>query len=63
MIRKETHTRGNYAALCFYEYSQKLGEWTKTNGSIIGNTPQRILKKLNQANRIWHHYANEYSKK
>lgn len=60
MIRNEIHTRSDFASKQFIYWSNKLAAWQKICGSIQGNTPQGILKKLNQCNRIWFHYADEF---
>jgi hypothetical protein len=62
MIRKEVHTRGNFAKDMFRHYTELLSQWLNTKGSLIGNNPQKYLKKLNQCNSIWHHYTKEYAK-
>lgn len=61
-IRNETHTRCDFARLEFDRYSNLLSIWTKTKGSLIGNNPQKYLEKLNQCNRIWHFYCEEFSR-
>ena len=59
-IRNEVHTRCDFASKQFDYYTNRLTEWKRTGGSIVGNNPQKYLKKLNQANRVWYYYSKEF---
>jgi hypothetical protein len=60
MIRKEVHTRSNFASSEFNRYAKLLSDKVNSNGHLVGNNPQKWLKKLNQANTVYHYYSKEY---
>lgn len=58
MIRKEIHSRADFASRQLSHHTNKLADSLRS-GSIAGIMPQRHISKINQANRIWYHYVNE----
>lgn len=62
MIRNEIHTRADFARNKFNEYAKLLSDKVNGNGSIQGNNPQKWLRKMNQANRIWNYYVGVFGR-
>ena len=61
MIRKEIHTRSDWAANEVKLWNQVLEQALKS-GSLAGNRTRRAIQKLNQALRIYDHYVAEFGK-
>lgn len=61
MIRKEIHTRCDFASRKLTEHAERLAQSLK-QGSIAGVIPQRHINKINQANRIWFYYCKQFAK-
>ncbi len=61
MIRKEIHTRSDWAANEVKLWNQVLEQALKS-GSLAGYRTRRAIQKLNQALRIYDHYVAEFGK-
>jgi hypothetical protein len=61
MIRKEIHTRSDWAANEVKLWNQTLEQALKS-GSLAGYRTRRAIQKLNQALRIYDHYVAEFGK-